>query len=99
VERNKNPKIPKSCRDLVHIAGLGVWEAGGRFEHEQRPNVIVVQSTWRQIKKGRIKVGDLRPVKDVKGGGGVTGTSKPITGRTDTTGSQLIQKGHYRGPS
>jgi hypothetical protein len=61
----------------------------------QRPNVIVIQSTWRRIKKGRIKVGDLQPVKDVKGGGGVTGESKPITGRTDTTGSQLIQKGHF----
>jgi hypothetical protein len=62
----------------------------------QRPNVIVIQSTWRRVKKERIKVGDLQPVKDVKGGGGVTGESKPITGRTDTEGSHLIQKGHYR---
>jgi hypothetical protein len=64
--------------------------------NKQRQNVIVIQSTWRRIKKERIKVGDLQPVKDVKGGRGVTGESKPITGRTDTTGSHLIQKGHYR---
>jgi hypothetical protein len=62
----------------------------------QRPNVIVIQSTWRRVKKERIKVGDLQPIKDVKGGGGITCESKPITGRTDTTGSHLIQKGHYR---
>ena len=62
----------------------------------QRPNVIVIQSTWRRVKKERTKVGDLQPVKDVKGGGGITGESKPIIGRTDTTGSHLIQKGHYR---
>ena len=60
------------------------------------PNVIIIQSTWRRVKKGRIKVGDLQPVKDVKGGGGVTGKSEPIIGRTDTTGSQLIRKGHFR---
>jgi hypothetical protein len=62
----------------------------------QRPNVIVIQSTWRRVKKERIKVGDLQPVKDVKGGGGVTGESKPITDRTDTTGRHLIRKGPYR---
>ena len=62
----------------------------------QRPNVIVIQSTWRRVKKERIKVGDLQPVKDVKGGGGVPGESKRITGRIATTGSYLIQKGHYR---
>ena len=60
------------------------------------PNVIIIQSTWRRVKKGRIKVGDLQPVKDVKGGSGITGESKPFTGRIDTTGSQLIQKGRYR---
>jgi hypothetical protein len=60
------------------------------------PNVVMIQSTWCRVKKGRIKVGDLQPVKDVKGGSGITGESKPFTGRIDTTGSQLIQKGRYR---
>jgi hypothetical protein len=31
------------------------------------------------MKKGHIKVRDLQPEKDVKGGGGVTGNSKPVT--------------------
>jgi hypothetical protein len=41
----------------------------------------------RRMKKGHIKVGDLQPQKDVKGGGGVTGNSKPITGGTGSTGT------------
>jgi hypothetical protein len=39
----------------------------------------VVRSVWRRMKKGHIKVRDLQPEKDVKGGG-VTDESKPITG-------------------
>jgi hypothetical protein len=51
--------------------------------HDQ--NINVIRSAWRRIKKD-IKVRDLQPVKDVKGGGGgVTGKSKPITGGTGTT--------------
>ena len=50
-------------------------------------NINVIRSVWRRIKKADIKVLDLQPVKDVKGGGGVTGKSKPITGGTGTTGS------------
>jgi hypothetical protein len=45
------------------------------------PNINVIRSVWRRVKKD-IKVRDLQPVKDVKGGGGVTGKSKPITGGT-----------------
>jgi hypothetical protein len=41
----------------------------------------------RRMKKGHIKVRDLKPEKDVKGGGGVTGNSKPITGGTGGTGT------------
>jgi hypothetical protein len=41
----------------------------------------------RRMKKGHINVRDLQPRKDVKGGGGVTGNSKRITGSTGTTGS------------
>jgi hypothetical protein len=55
----------------------------------QGRNIVVIHSVWRRLKKGHIvKVSrDLEPVKDVKGGGGVTGRSKPIMGSTGTTGS------------
>ena len=55
----------------------------------QTPNINVVRSVWRRIKKGKIRdleIRDLKPVKDVKGGG-VTGESKPTTGGTGTTGT------------
>ena len=48
----------------------------------QIPNIDVVRSAWRRVKKD-IKdaiIRDLKPVKDVKGGGRVTGESKPATG-------------------
>jgi hypothetical protein len=55
---------------------------------ETKPqNIHVIQSTWRRVKKGHIKIHDLQPVKDVKGGGGVTGKPKSTTGGTSTTGS------------
>jgi len=47
------------------------------------PNIEVIRSLWRRVKKG-VKVRDLKPVKDVKGGSGLTGESKPITGGTGT---------------
>jgi hypothetical protein len=50
------------------------------------PNIEVIRSVWRRVKKD-IKVRDLKPVKDVKGGGGVKGESKPSTGGTGTTGT------------
>lgn len=53
----------------------------------QDPNVNVVRSVWRRLKKD-IKdaiIRDLEPRKDVKGGGGVKGESKPTTGGTGTT--------------
>jgi hypothetical protein len=53
---------------------------------EQTPNIHVVQSVWRRLKKARIH--DLQPIKDVKGGGGVKGTSKPTTGGTGTAGNR-----------
>ena len=49
---------------------------------EQTPNINVVHSVWRRLKKAKIR--DLQPTKDVKGGSGVTGTSKPTTGGTGT---------------
>jgi len=55
----------------------------------QNPNINVVRSVWRRIKKGKIhdlEIRDLKPVKDVKAGG-VTGESKPTTGGGSTTGT------------
>ena len=46
----------------------------------------MLRSAWRRVKK-EVKdaiIRDLEPVKDVKGGGGVAGKSKPITGGTNT---------------
>jgi hypothetical protein len=53
---------------------------------EQTPNINVVHSVWRRLKKAKIR--DLQPTKDVKGGSGVTGTSKPTSGGTGTAGNK-----------
>lgn len=68
---------------------MSIGYAKVAMEAEER-NIVVIHSVWRRLKKGHIvKVcRDLEPVKDVKGGGGVTGKSKPTTGTTDTRGSQ-----------
>ncbi len=50
-------------------------------------NIQVIRSVWRRMKKGHIEVRDLQPQEDVKGGDGVTGNSKPITGGTGGIGS------------
>jgi hypothetical protein len=55
-------------------------------------NIKVIQSVWRRIKKGHINVRDLQPKEDVKGGGGVAGNSKSITGDTGTTGTTAQRK-------
>jgi len=44
-------------------------------------NINVIRTVWRRTMKGHIKVRDLQPEKDVKGGGaaaGVIGTSGSI---------------------
>jgi hypothetical protein len=54
---------------------------------KQDPNINVVQSVWRRLKKD-IKdaiIRDLKPVKDVKGGR-VTGESHRRRGATGSTG-------------
>jgi hypothetical protein len=51
---------------------------------DQTPNIHVVQSVWRRIKKAKIH--DLEPIKDVKGGGGAKGTSKSTPGGTGNRG-------------
>jgi hypothetical protein len=48
----------------------------------QSQNIYVIESVWRRLKKGHIKLRDLQPVKDVKGGGGITDKSKPDAGGT-----------------
>ena len=55
-------------------------------------NIEVIRSVWRRVKKD-IKVHDLKPVKDVKGGGGVKGESKPGTRGTGTT--ETTSTWHY----
>jgi len=49
---------------------------------EETPNINVVHSVWRRLKKAKIR--DLQPTKDVKGGSGVTDTTKPTSGGTGT---------------
>ena len=63
------------CSPLSSIAAM----------EEQTPNINVVHSVWRRLKKAKIR--DLQPTKDVKGRG-VTGTSKPGTGGTGTAGNK-----------
>src|SRR5437016_14681752 len=78
-----------SRRELVAKTLLRNNWGGGLSMKKQIPNINVVRSAWRRIKKD-IKdaiIRDLKPVKDVKGGGGVTGESKPTTGSTGTTGT------------
>ena len=53
-------------------------------------NVNEARSLWRRFKKN-IKeaiIRDLQPVKDVKGGRGVKGESKPTTRGTDARRGQ-----------
>lgn len=51
-------------------------------------NVNVIRSVWRRLKKGHVEIRDLNPKRDVKGGAGVTGNSKPLTSATGNAGHQ-----------
>ncbi len=55
-------------------------------KNTQEPNVNVVRSVWRRLKRDLKEaiIRDLQPVKDVKGGGGVKGESKPTPGGAGT---------------
>jgi hypothetical protein len=53
---------------------------------EQTPNIHVIQSVWRRLKKAKIR--DLHPIKDVKGGGGGPGTSKSGIGSAREAGKR-----------
>jgi len=56
-------------------------------ENPQEPNVNVVRSVWRRLKKNLKEaiIRDLQPREDVKGGGGVKGESKSTRDGTGTT--------------
>src|SRR5260370_42689693 len=57
---------------------------GGLSMKRQIPNIDVVRYTWRRVKKD-IKeaiIRELKPVKEVKSGGGVRGKSKSTQGGT-----------------
>ena len=55
----------------------------------QIPNIDVVRSAWRRVKKDirDAIIRDLKPAKDVKGGGSIEGKSKSTKGGAGTTGS------------
>ena len=48
-------------------------------------NINVVRTVWRRTKKGNIKLRDLQPEKEVKGGGGVAGTMKTSSSIAEAT--------------
>ena len=59
---------------------------------KQIPTINMVRSAWRRVKKD-IKdaiIRDLKPVKDIKGGGGVASESKP----TKDQGTAGTTRGH-----
>jgi hypothetical protein len=96
--RNKGkvtPVLPNRCLTprTRFIYSLSRGRPGRRLSmKKQIPSIDVVRSAWRRVKKD-IKdaiIRDLKPVKDVKGGGGVEGKSKSTNGGTGTTGS------HYK---
>jgi hypothetical protein len=49
-------------------------------------NINVIRSVWRRGAPKDVKIRDLTPLADVKGGGGVKSESKPTTGGTGSTG-------------
>src|SRR5260370_4416919 len=70
----------KRCYEIIGGGGLSM--------KKQIPNIDVGRSAWRRVKKD-IKdalIRDLKPVKEVKGGGGVEGQSKSTTGGAGPTG-------------
>ena len=59
-----------------------IWEALSRMN----TNINVIRSVWRRGAQKDVKIRDLMPLADVKGGGGVKSESKPTTGGTGSTG-------------
>jgi hypothetical protein len=87
-----NTKIPniEVIRSLWHRVKKEIEVIRSVWRPIVKKEIEVIRSAWRSRVKKDIKVRDLKPVKDVKGGGGLTGESKPITGGTgaaDSTGT------------
>jgi hypothetical protein len=82
-----NTKIPniEVIRSLWRRAKKDIEVIRSVWRPIVKKDIEVIRSAWRSRVKKDIKVRDLQPVKDVKGSGGVTGQSKPITGGTGTT--------------
>jgi len=59
-----------------------IWEALSRMN----TRINVIRSVWRRGAQKDVKIRDLTPLADVKGGGGVKSESKPTTGGTRSTG-------------
>jgi hypothetical protein len=60
-----------------------IWEVLSRMNR----NINVIRSAWRRRAEKDIKIRDLMPLADVKGGGGVKSESKPTTGGTGGGGA------------
>jgi hypothetical protein len=60
-----------------------IWEILSRMN----TNINVIRSVWRRRAEKDIKIRDLMPLADVKGGGGVKSESKPTTGGTGGGGA------------
>jgi hypothetical protein len=60
-----------------------IWDALSRIN----TNISVIRSVWRRGAQKDVKIRDLTPLADVKGGGGVKSESKPTTGGTGGGGA------------
>jgi hypothetical protein len=89
-ERFRSDQVTNATELLFGLRPPGVVartllrnNGGGHFKLKtQIPNINMVRSAWRRIKKD-IKdaiIRDLKPIKDVKGGGRVAGESKTTRG-------------------
>ena len=84
-----NTKIPniEVIRSLLRRVKKDIEVIRSVWRPIVKKDIEVIRSAWRSRVKKDIKVRDLQPLKDVKGSGGVTGKSKPITGGTGSTGT------------
>jgi hypothetical protein len=83
--------VPVSSYNAQWLRHKKTWS---RWDFARRWREVLFPEKWRFSRKGRgvVKthsnaIWDLKPVTDVKGGGGIKGKSKPTTGGSDTTGS------------
>jgi hypothetical protein len=60
---------------------MGIRGAG---MEDKDANINVIRSVWRRTKKGHVKVRDLQPEKDVKGGAGGAGIIRTSSSIAET---------------